>query len=256
MNKLKKDITIGYPCYDGRCEFQAAQNIFMAMGSANSRVANVKYLPGDSLVSRARNKITAAFLSGDTEYLLFIDSDILFNVAHIERLREWDKGVIGGVYFKKKIPYEAVANSHNSTDDDGLYLMNEIGTGFMMIRRDVFDAIREKFPEKAYKKEGDEQDLDAGYFDYFPVGVHNGRYLSEDYYFCQMARDCGYNIYYDTSIIVSHRGSATYPFKDNDMFETSADILHKYHTNAPLSKEMLDKIQAGLNHQRTARGYE
>jgi len=146
MSKVK-DITIGYPCYDGRCEFLAAQNIFLGMVNSNTRIADVKFLPGDSLVSRARNKITSAFLSGETEYLMFIDSDILFNIEHIERLREHNKGVIGGVYFKKKIPYEAVANRQLGTEDK-LYLMNEIGTGFMMIRRDVFEAIAEKYPGK------------------------------------------------------------------------------------------------------------
>jgi hypothetical protein len=186
---------------------------------------------------------------------MFIDSDILFDIGHINRLRSLNKGVVGGVYFKKKIPYEAVANSHIGMEDD-LYLMNEIGTGFMMIRRDVFEAIREKHPELAYNKENDEADMSAGYFDYFPVGVKDGRYLSEDYYFCHMARECGYKIYYDTNVLVQHRGTATYPFNDMQFFEASADLLKKYHTTAPLDKKYLDDIEEGLKHQRTARNYE
>lgn len=248
--KPPKDVVIGFPVYDARPELSSILATMASKADPNCCVKEVIFMLGDSLVTRARNKLVAKFLNTDADYLMFVDSDIKFYPNDINTLRSHNKGVIGGVYLKKKIPYAPVANNVISQEGT-LWTMAEVGTGFMLIHRDVFTAIREMQPEFVYKGDGDEEKME--YYDYFRVGVVGERYLSEDYYFCALAREAGYDIYYDTTVFTSHIGKAVYPFKDADMLNACADLLDKYNTEMPLDSSILDSIEEGIKHQRKER---
>lgn len=95
----------------------------------------------------------------------------------------------------------------------------EIGTGFMMIKRNVFDAFKEAYPTLAFKPDHQGQ----SHFDgsryihmYFPclidrldelVGGGTDRYLSEDYAFCQLARKIGFDIWLMPWMNLGHIGT-------------------------------------------------
>ena len=252
--EINKDITIGYPCYDGKADVISLQTIMQCMQHPMSHVAGIQYLNGDSLVSRARNKIAKYFLDTDKKYLLFIDNDIIFTPNDIERLRSHEKDIIGGIYFKKKLPYSPVANTCLGQEGD-LHEMAEIGTGFMMIHRNVFETLIKNRPELAYRNEGDE--VEGTYYDFFQVGVNpNGRYLSEDYFFCELARNEGFKVYLDTSVMVKHRGSATYPFDDEVFLDACADFITKYNTDMPMDKDRLQAIYTACKGQAKVRGWK
>lgn len=250
-----KDVLVGYPIYDARPELASIQTLLLGKDRTDNCVGGLQYALGDSLVTRARNKIVAKFMESNFDYLMFIDSDIQFKMGDINRLRSHGKTVIGGVYLKKTIPYVPVANRREGSED-GLEVMKEVGTGFMMIHRSVFEDIRAMQPEFSYDADDDEET--ASYYDYFRVGVveEDGRkrYLSEDYYFCYLARLAGHKIYYDTSVFTTHIGRASYPFNDTLFLRASADLLMKYNTDVAMDKELLDNIEKGLEHQKKARG--
>ena len=107
---MRKDTYIGFPVYDGKVGIETIQQVLFAQSNADSPVKGVIYLTGDSLVTRARNKVVKKFLDTDGEYLLFIDSDIIFTQNDIIKLRNNNKNLCGGVYLKKKLPYSAVCN--------------------------------------------------------------------------------------------------------------------------------------------------
>ena len=69
----------------------------------------IKLLPGDSLVTRARNTLVALFL-GNPEYthLLFIDTDITFTPDNVFRLLEMSKKkpIVAAPYPKKGEYYD------------------------------------------------------------------------------------------------------------------------------------------------------
>lgn len=248
---VKKDVVIGYPCYDGRAEVQALQMNIKCMYSRDVPVASIQYLNGDSLVTRARNKVVHNFLTRtEAPYLLFIDSDILYQPNDIITLRNNNKPICGGIYFKKKLPYAPVCN--RSLGEEGkFHKMLETGTGFLMIHREVFETIAKNEPEHHYVNEGDEES--GTYYDYFRTGVIEGRYLSEDYYFCHLARKYGYDIWLDTTIYVKHVGKATYPFNDYDLLNGATALLRSYDTSAELASEVLDEMEKAIHLQRKAR---
>lgn len=228
------------------------QLLMQCLYSPDIPVSSIQYLNGDSLVTRARNKVVHKFLQTDYPYLLFVDNDILFTPGDIVRLRNNNLPICGGVYFKKKIPYSPVSN--RSLEQKGhMHKMQETGTGFLMIHREVFEKIAEAEPEHFYSGDGDEEKSDS-YYDYFRVGVVNGRYLSEDYYFCYLARRYGYDIWLDTSIYVRHVGRAIYPFKDYDFLNGAAQLLRSYDTGVELDPKILESIEGAVELQKKERG--
>lgn len=246
-----KNVTVGYPCYDSRCEAQAMQVLMQCLMNPNHPVSNILMHNGDSLVTRARNKTAHDFLHNTkNEWLMFIDSDIIFQPSDIERLISHNKPLIGGIYFKKKIPYSPVAN-RKIREENGLFVMGEIGTGFMLIHRDVLEEIRERYPERTYKNEGDE--AVGEYNDFFGVGVVNNRYLSEDYYFCHLAKECGYEAYLDPSVVVRHVGRAVFPFDDESFLEAGADFLHNYDLRVPLRKDLFERYEQAVEYHKKER---
>lgn len=122
------------------------------------------------------------FMRSDCTHLMFIDSDVGFDandVVALLALTHMNKeySIIGGPYPKKNISWEkikhAVDNGHANEDPNNLekyvgdYVFNlkstgsfrldepvevaELGTGFMMIQRHVFEEMDKHFPEYKYK---------------------------------------------------------------------------------------------------------
>jgi hypothetical protein len=206
------------------------------------------FLFNESLITRARNYLVDEFLRSGFTHLLFIDSDIHYSPQDIIALMALDKDVIGGPYPKKSINWGNVAQAarnHPEMDPKeletlvGEYVFNvvkgtsqfqvtdplevlEIGTGHMMVKRQVFEKMQEAFPDIKYKPDHVGQaNFDGSryihaYFDTVIdtkdsiTGGGSERYLSEDYMFCQMWRKIGGQIFLCPWMKTQHIG--TYAF--------------------------------------------
>ena len=97
----------------------------------------------------------------------------------------------------------------------------------MCIKRSVFETIKEKYPSIKYKsdvvaKVDGKMANPTGNIEYafFDCGIQgNGiledknktqRYLSEDFYFCQLWKQCGGEIWTDLTSQLKHIGLKTY----------------------------------------------
>ena len=209
------------------------------------------FLFNESLITRARNYLVDEFLRTDYTHMLFIDSDIHFNAQDVIALLALDKDVIGGPYPKKSMNWGNIAHAARNHPDlepkelEGLvgeYVFNvvkgtsqfqvteplevmEIGTGYMMIKRDVFNKMKDEYPTIRYKPDHVGQaNFDGSryihaYFDTIIdtkesiVGGGSDRYLSEDYMFCQLWRKMGGQIFLCPWMKTQHIGS--YAFTGN-----------------------------------------
>lgn len=181
-------------------------------------------------VARSRNQLSADFLASDCTHLLFIDCDLIFSAEHVARLVSHDVAVVGGLYPKKQdvpgLP-EWVLNSLPNTepDENGLQEVRYIGTGFMCIRRFVFEAmIKQMGAQIAFTADYGRRRVEH---DFWPMGVYSypdgtRRYLSEDWYFCQRWLDCGGKVLADTRAIIKHIGPTIFPTAQQEaaLFET------------------------------------
>jgi hypothetical protein len=182
------------------------------------------FLQGESLIPRARNRLTADFLATDCTHLLFIDCDLIFRVEDVERLATHDEAIVSGFYPIKwdgKLLFAGRAlNDLPPVGERGLLPLRYIGSGFLLVRRDVFEkmiaAYGDEISYRCYHTERPEHD-------FWRVGVYRqgqgqpGRYLSEDYYFCQRALDLGFKVYGDTQVILKHIGPIAYPAKSQEV---------------------------------------
>jgi len=209
------------------------------------------FLFNESLITRARNYLVDEFLRSGFTHLLFIDSDIHYSPQDVLALLALDKDVIGGPYPKKSINWGNIASAartHPGLEPRelenlvGEYVFNvvkgtsqftvteplevmEIGTGFMLVKSEVFKKMEKEYPTIKYKPDHVGQaNFDGSryihaFFDTVIdtkdsiTGGGSERYLSEDYMFCQMWRKMGGKIFLCPWMRTQHIG--TYAFTGN-----------------------------------------
>jgi hypothetical protein len=185
---------------------------------------------GDSAIGRARNALTREFLESDCTHMLMIDSDLVFSPEQIRRILMHGEPIVGGLYAKKQEgPPALVLNAMEGVkdrDSRGLMQVRYIGTGFICVAREVFEAMIDKYGrELSYRSDHDKSITE---WDFWQMGVYkypdgSKRWLSEDWYFCQRAIDLGYKIYADMGVLLKHMGKAAYPlhYQERQLFETA-----------------------------------
>lgn len=186
------------------------------------------YRMNDSLIIRARNWLTREFLASEATHLMWIDADIGFNPQDIVTMVQADEDVVCGLYPRKRIEWDRVARAVkdglptemlgrvaselvvNLTDDfepdapivpGRLLEIASAGTGFMLIKRGVFDALAENVP--TYTEEG----VAVHAFYDTSIDPTTGVMLSEDYHFCKLARDHGFTLYAAPWVGLTHAGT-------------------------------------------------
>ena len=241
-----KDVIVGFPEYSNRPYMPTIVEIVKGIQHPDCVIRSIIPSIGDSLVTRARNRVVKHFLDlppDQAQYLMFIDSDIGFDWQMINRLRAHKRPIIAGTYLKKGLPYRPVHNSLLSVDQTtGLYHYREVGTGFLMIHRSVFGAMKEAFPGIEYDASPSEPQ--GPYWDFFQVGVVDRVYLSEDYFFCQNALQLGFKTEVDPQVIVQHFGQAVYPMDPHKLIEGAAQYL---------AQDMPPGLQLNADHLRLLR---
>ena len=173
----------------------------------------MRTLVGDSLIPRARNTLVADFLETDCTHMLFIDSDLVFRPDHLRRLMSREEDVIGGFYPKKQQgPLHWVCNATFKPVEcrkDAVQELRYIGTGFLRISRKAIEEMIAHYGDTiAFRSDHAPYRVEH---DLFSVGVYKGRYLSEDWYFCQRWLDMGGKVWGDTSVWLPHIGKVSYP---------------------------------------------
>lgn len=178
----------------------------------------------DSLVSRSRNTLTQRFLDSASTHLLFIDADIVFRPQHVKLLVEQlakGKEIVGGLYPLKQKALTWVLNAipGEEPDAEGMLKVKYIGTGFLAVARSVFFRMAAAFPEIQFETDANEgiNQTNGGQIrtihDFWSVGVFNRRYLSEDWFFCERAKQLNIPVWAHTKIQLGHMGLIQYPLE-------------------------------------------
>ena len=161
----------------------------------------------ESLVHRARMGMTKAFLDTDYKYMMWLDADIEFTPDDVASLWNLDADIAVGVYRMKSDDsmYAAWVDGKLVNDLDQFEEPIEVdyaGTGFMLIKRQVIEKLSKKVP----KFENECKDIPLLY----DTPLRHGTLLSEDYYFCELARDSGFRVVMDPSVRLTHWGIKGY----------------------------------------------
>jgi hypothetical protein len=233
---------VATPMYGGMCIGNYASALMqtpLAFSKAGIQMYYM-YMMNESLITRARNSLANDFLASNATHLMFIDADIGFNPNDIVEMVKRDVDICCGLYPKKEISWGRVTQAvqsgvppHELKDHTGTFVvnlvnnertevkMNELmeitngGTGFMLIKRGVFEALADKVPE--YNSDmymaTDVVRQPKIIKEFFATSIDpeaDNRLLSEDYHFCKLARKHGFKIYAAPWVQLSHTG--TYVF--------------------------------------------
>jgi hypothetical protein len=216
-------VHICMPCYGG----QLTESTFMSFIKWSNTCRQlgidwtVETMTNESLISRARNTLTAKFLATpESTHLMCIDADIGWEPWHLLALLNHDKDVIGGLYPMKTIPVKWCVNGipgAPDNDPNGLLEVTKTGTGFMLIKRHVLEKIASHPAVKPFKNDiGLDANLDQYMKTYFDTAVRENRYYSEDWTFCENWRDLGGQIWVDKRVLLRHTGTYVFDFATQD----------------------------------------
>lgn len=196
------------------------------------------------LVTRMRNYCASVYLSNPHDFNLWVDSDIEFNAMDVLRLMALDKEFIGGAYRKKTIDWEQVRSAiiknpainpseleymagsyevnllpHDIPTDQNVRVTysdlmeaQEIGAGFWLLQRSVYEKLIASGTVRAYRPAGPESRVGTKIYDFFRADIDpdSDHYLPEDFWFCRSWKKIGGQIWLAPWVKLNHWGTYRY----------------------------------------------
>lgn len=167
-----------------------------------------------ALIYTSRDAMATEAIKNEFDYVMWFDSDMVFPADTLVRLmntlKEKDLDILSGLYFRRIPPYSPVLFDKLEINGeecdwtefkkipDGLFEIGACGFGCVLMKTDVFFDVQSKFGQM-----------------FAPIG-RNG----EDVAFCWRARQCGYKIWCDPSLVCGHVG---YSVVDDKFFKAFAE---------------------------------
>lgn len=231
-------VHICMPCYGG----MLTESTFMSYikWSNTCRQLGIDWtmetMTNESLISRARNTLTAKFLHNkESTHLMFIDADIGWEPWHLLVMLNRDLDVIGGLYPMKSLPVKWCVNGFDGAEEgvDGLQEVSKTGTGFMLIKRAVFEKLDAHPAVKPFINDiGLPVELNPYMKTYFDTAVRENRYYSEDWTFCENYRDLGGKVWVDKRVLLRHTGTYVFDFQTQDQLYKDLHALAQQNGSA------------------------
>ena len=217
------------------CAYQSMMRTVVSMTQAGIAIDVMTVDLAD--VMRARNVMASTFLTRkDCTHLAFVDSDMSFSPGLFQRMLAYDKPLIAVAAPKRTFNTKKInrtigelIKNENAIDvrraiglsdsfnvaldvpvkdlepDKGFVEVKALGTGLMLIRREVFERMLETGEAKATTLKGYGCEV-YGFFNCIMV-EDSGDYISEDLSFCMRWRNCGGTVYALVDEKIGHEGS-------------------------------------------------
>jgi GT2 family glycosyltransferase len=150
-----------------------------------------------SLLHKNREEVALASITGNYDYLFFIDSDMCFSSMVLDRFIEADKEIIGANYNMRHLPLCSTMKMEdengNLTAREGIiskepFIVHALGTGCMLIKVSALKKILRPW---------------------FWYG-EPGKQVGEDIHFCRQAKKAGIDIWCEPNVEVNHIGEYLY----------------------------------------------
>jgi len=196
---MKNKVCIAVPTRSGNIYFELAMRL-MSWANQKTIPTMIMIEPFSAPVDHARNQIVKRFLSTDCTHLMMIDDDIVPPVDALERLLFHDKEIVAAACpmigpdkkGKLVVSYNAYTMDENDIsrpllDGNGLAEVDAVGTGCIMIKREVLENMHAVAPFLTRYDDA--------------TGI---KYMGEDIYFCKLASDMIIDIYSDFKLKCKH----------------------------------------------------
>jgi GT2 family glycosyltransferase len=202
MSMANYKVLVGMPVYDS-VHVETVSSLLALYRDCQTPVI-IRFVPY-TYIHLARNMLLMEAIDLDATHLLFIDADMVFPKDGLDKLIAHDKDIIGGLYHTRAekhnpVIYRKKGDSLEIIEDypkDKIFKVDVIGTGFLLIKMEVFKNMQPPF---FYYADPEEYGLKS---------VHLAD-LGEDTTFCLKARKNNYKIFCDPTIKIGHIGKEIY----------------------------------------------
>jgi hypothetical protein len=229
---MPNKLFVAIPCY-GQMPTPTVQSLLDFQANPPCPI-EIKIRSGCADIGLVRDQLTSDFLESDCTHLLFIDADMVFTSDNAARLLRHNVDIVGGFYPKKR-QGDIVWVLNTKADKinplgTGLQEVRNIGTGFLLIARRVFERIIElRGKDIAYETDSTPP---KPKWAFWVCGVHQfqsglRRRLGEDWMFCEKWIEIGGKLYADATVVVRHHGGVIFPLKS----QLPATIIPTRNTN-------------------------
>ncbi len=189
-------------------------------GRCPSGKHDVMYPPLSSMsvVHWARNTLVMA-MRKNADYALFVDCDMGLEPDTLDRLLSHGKDIVAALTTRRTDPAIPTIRMWSEAEQNFTELLmwdesktlievDAVGTGVMLISRQVLEEVAEAFNPEQYHKSGN------GFWFQNIWYPHLSAEAGEDVSFCHRATRLGYKIYVDTTIQPGHYDYYPYSFAD------------------------------------------
>jgi hypothetical protein len=155
------------------------------------------FFDSSTILLNQRNNLVKKAKEVNSDYILWLDSDMTYRATTALRLLEHNKDIVACNYTKRTKPLKTVAYTNlNDWDSwvpmepqDELVKVEGVGMGCMLMKLDIFEKLQKPYFEFRYKE--DTQD-----------------YFGEDFILLGKLREQGYDVFIDTvlSMDIKHLG--------------------------------------------------
>jgi len=173
-----------------------------------------------SLIYKARTDLGLIALKEKADYVLWLDSDMVFPTDLLVDLMKDIEGrdIVTGIYHMRRAPFrpviyktlkqglvpaENVSEHYDDYPKDGLFKVDGCGFGCVLMRAGVLQSVVDKYHELFAPLPG----------------------YGEDLSFCVRARGCGYEIWVDPKIKLGHKAATIVTNETFDAYRGSAGAI-------------------------------
>jgi hypothetical protein len=197
-----KSLSIAIPCWRADIKPKFLFSILKATLDRDLPIIDT-YISQNISVDDARIEMVVK-TKGD--FVLMSDPDMTFTSEDIKKLIKHNKDIIAGLFFQRRAPFKPLMFKKDARRGryfnimkypKGLMEVDAVGTGFILIKRSVFEKLSEPWFLHTNPSKG----------------------LSEDLYFCNKAQENGFKIFVDTTVKIGHIG---------DYEATETDFIKSY----------------------------
>lgn len=159
------------------------------------------FFDSSSVLLNQREKLIEEAKLINSDYVLWLDSDMVFPSTTALRLLEHDKDIVGCNYLKRTKPLKPVAYKNVGDWDSFLPLIPQeklveiegVGMGCILMKTEIFKKLEKPYFEFIYNKKSDD-------------------WMGEDFNLLTKLREVGYKVYIDTllSMEIKHMGLYAY----------------------------------------------
>ena len=163
------------------------------------------FFDSSTILLNQRNNLIKSAKEVNSDYVLWLDSDMMFPPTTALRLLEHDKDIVACNYMRRSKPLKTVAytdlNDWNSwvplEPQEDLIKVQGVGMGCMLMKLDMFDKLEKPYFEFQYKENTED-------------------YFGEDFILLGKLRNLEYDVFIDTILSVDIKHLGIYAFGNSD----------------------------------------